>query len=164
MSIPRGQPSLVELPPDHPDLPIKPPFVFFWATVIGFIVHWIKPVSVRPERWAGLGVIFCLLAIALAGWAWMSLKLHRTDVRPWKPTTAIVTTGPFALTRNPIYLAFALFQVGLGLWTDRLAVVLMVIPAVAATNSWIIAREEAYLLRKFAAPYEAYLGKVRRWL
>lgn len=159
-----SQASLVELPPDHPDLPIKPPFVFLWATVIGLVVHAIKPVAVRPERWAPLGGIFMLLAIGLIVWAWTALRRHHTDVRPWKPTTEIVTDGPYALSRNPIYLAFALFQVGYGLRSDRLAVVLMVIPAVVATNTWIIAREEAYLARKFGEPYEAYLRAVRRWL
>lgn len=158
------KPSLVELPPDHPDLPIKPPFIYVWAMLIGFVVHAVKPVAARPPGWGGLGLVFCGLAIALAGWAARTLKRHDTDVRPWKPTTEIATDGPYALTRNPIYLAFALFQVGAGLWFDRLAVVLMVIPAVAATNAWVIAREEAYLQRKFGEPYRAYLGTVRRWL
>ena len=125
---------------------------------------WIRPVSVRPDRWGPLGLVFMALAVALAGWAARTLRRHETDVRPWKPTTAIVTTGPYGLTRNPIYLAFALFQVGIGLWQDSLAIVLMVIPAVVATNRWVIAREEAYLARKFGEPYESYLTQVRRWL
>ncbi len=157
-------PSLVELPPDHPDLPIKPPLIFVIALAIGFAAHRIRPVHARPAEWGGLGRIFCLLAGALVLWTLWTLKRHRTDVRPWKPTTAIATDGPFALTRNPIYLGFALMQVGVGLWTDRLAVVLMVIPAIVATNNLVIAREEAYLARKFGTPYEDYLTRVRRWL
>ncbi|MBX3173476.1 MAG: isoprenylcysteine carboxylmethyltransferase family protein [Gemmatimonadaceae bacterium] len=156
--------SLIELPPDHPNLPIKPPFVFLWAIAIAVVVHVIRPVSVRPDRWGALGFVFMALAAALASWAALTLRRHETDVRPWKPTTAIVTTGPYALTRNPIYLAFALMQLGAGLWQDSLALVLMVIPAVAATNRWVIAREEAYLARKFGELYERYLTEVRRWL
>jgi protein-S-isoprenylcysteine O-methyltransferase Ste14 len=157
-------PSLVELPPDHPNLPIKPPFIFLAATLAGYVVHWFKPVSVRPEAWAGLGAIFLAMGLGLCAWAWFALKAHHTDVRPWKPTTVIVTTGPYAYTRNPIYLGFALVQVGIGLWTDRLAVVLLAIPAVVITNNVVIAREETYLARKFGEPYERYLGRVRRWL
>ena len=157
-------PSLIELPPDHPDLPIKPPFIFVWAMLIGLVVDWIKPMPARPDRWGGLGMIFVGLAVALIAWAWFALKRHRTDVRPWKPTTAIVSDGPYALTRNPIYLGFALFQVGIGLWSDKLAVLLMTVPAIAATNSWVIAREESYLFRKFGAEYERYLTQARRWL
>ena len=156
--------SLIELPPDHPNLPIKPPFVFIIAMLVGFAVHWIKPVSARPEGWGGLGIIFVVIAVALVAWSWLSLERHHTDMRPWKPTTAIVRSGPYALTRNPIYLGFALLQLGIGLWRDELAVVLMTIPAIAATNSWIIAREESYLERKFGDVYTTYLKEVRRWL
>jgi len=156
--------SLVELPPDNPNLPIKPPFVFVLAMLIGFAADWMRPVAARPDRWGGLGIIFCVIAVMLGGWAWLALKRHHTDVRPWKPTTAIVSDGPFALTRNPIYLGFALLQVGIGLWADALAVVLMTIPAVAATNKWIIAREEAYLTRKFGEVYTEYAKQVRRWM
>lgn len=159
-----AKPSLIELPPDHPDLPVKPPVVFVVAMLVGFVVDWIKPMPARPDRWGGLGIIFSVLAVALCAWAWLTLKRHRTDVRPWKPTKLIVTDGPYALTRNPIYLGFALLQVGIGLWTDKLAVLLMAVPAIAATNSWIIAREESYLFRKFGAEYERYLGQVRRWM
>lgn len=158
------KPSLIELPPDHPDLPVKPPFVFLGAMLIGIVVDWIKPMPARPDRWGGLGMIFVALSLGLIYWAWWTLKRHHTDVRPWKPTTAIVTTGPYALTRNPIYLGFALFQVGIGLWSDKLAVLLMTIPAIAATNNWVIAREESYLFRKFGAEYERYLTQVRRWM
>lgn len=159
-----AKPSLVEFPPDHPDLPTKPPFVFLGAIFVGAAVGWIKPMPARPPQWGGLGVIFCLGAVGLVVWAALALKRHHTDVRPWKPTTAIVSDGPYALTRNPIYLGFALLQVGIGLWSNTLAILLMTIPAIVATNNWVIAREESYLLRKFGAPYERYLTQVRRWL
>ncbi len=158
------KPSLIELPPDNPDLPIKPPLVFVATLLIGLLVDWIKPMPARPDRWGGLGIIFCAMSVALVAWAWLALKRHHTDVRPWKPTTAIVTDGPFGLTRNPIYLGFALLQVGIGLWSDKLAVLLMTVVGIAITNNVIIAREESYLFRKFGAEYERYLGRVRRWM
>ena len=159
-----SQPSLIELPPDHPDLPLKPPFIFVWALVIGLAVDWLKPMPARPDRWGGLGIVFVVFAVGLIAWAARTMRQRNTAVRPWKPTTTIVEDGPFALTRNPIYLGFALVLVGIGLWTDKLAVLLMTVPAIAATNSWVIAREESYLKRKFGAPYEAYLARVRRWV
>ncbi len=158
------KPSLIELPPDHPNLPVKPPLIFVATILFGLLVDWFKPMPARPDRWGGLGIIFCALALALVAWAWLVLKRRRTDVRPWKPTTAIVADGPYGLTRNPIYLGFALFQVGLGLWSDKLAVLLMTVVGIAITNNVIIAREESYLFRKFGAEYEGYLAQVRRWL
>lgn len=158
------KPSLIELPPDNPNLPVKPPVVFVVTLLIGLLVDWLKPMPARPDRWGGLGIIFCAMAVALVAWAWLALKRRRTDVRPWKPTTSVVTDGPFALTRNPIYLGFALLQVGIGLWSDKLAVLLMTVVGIAITNNVIIAREESYLLRKFGAEYERYLGQARRWM
>ena len=151
--------------PDHAGLRIPPPLIFVIAAAVGVLVHWIRPVSVRPDSRAFwlLGTAIAATAIALAAWAGLTLRRHDTAVYPWHSTTAIVTTGPYTFSRNPMYLAFALFQLGLGLWTDRLAVVLMVIPAILATNRFIIAREEAYLERKFGETYLDYARSVRRW-
>lgn len=160
----KQKPSVIELPPDHPNLPVKPPLVFIATLLIGLLVDWFKPMPARPDRWGGLGIIFCTLAVALIAWAWLVLKRHRTDVRPWKPTTTIVQSGPYGLTRNPIYLGFALLQVGIGLWSDKLAVLLMTVVGIAITNNVIIAREESYLFRKFGAEYDRYLNQVRRWM
>jgi len=151
-------------PPDHPNLPIKPPLIFLGAMAIGFLAHWIRPVSVRPPAWWGLGVLLVIFGLVLVQWSALLFRKRDTAVFPWLPTKVIVTDGPYAFTRNPIYLGFALVQLGVGLWIDRLAVALMVIPAVAATNAWVIAREEAYLERKFGEEYRAYLKRVRRWV
>jgi protein-S-isoprenylcysteine O-methyltransferase Ste14 len=150
--------------PDHPGMPVKPPLVFLLATGIGVGVHHLWPVSARPAGLAGFGIAICVLAAALLQWALNEFRRNRTSVKPWKGTRVLLVHGPFTFTRNPIYLAFSLFQLGLGFWTDRLAVVLMVIPAVAATNTFVIAYEEAYLERKFGDAYLGYKERVRRWL
>jgi protein-S-isoprenylcysteine O-methyltransferase Ste14 len=151
-------------PPDHPDLPVKPPVIFVIAMGIGFAAHWMWPVSVRPPGWWGFGVLLVAFGLTLVQWSALHFRRHDTEIFPWLPTRVIVTSGPYAHTRNPIYLGLALVQLGIGLWADRLAVVLMVIPAVAATNAWIIAREETYLDRKFGEEYRGYLQRVRRWI
>ena len=151
-------------PPDHPDLPVKPPLVFLVSIVIGVGTHHLAPMRAGPAGRASVGVAIVALAVALLVWAALSFRSRRTPLEPWKPTTAIVDFGPFAFSRNPVYLAFALIQVGFGLWTDRLAVVAMVVPALLATNAWIVPREEAYLERKFGAEYVGYRRRVRRWL
>ena len=152
------------MPRDHAGVRFPPPLIFVAAIALGAGMHWLWPVSVRPPAWGPLGGIFALFAITLFLWAGLTMHRKKTSIEPWRPTKLVVTSGPFGLSRNPIYLSFALFQVGLGLWQDRLAIVLMVIPAVAATNVWVIAKEEAYLERKFGDVYREYLGRVRRWL
>ena len=170
MTSPKSSPSsspespAADGPPDHPDLPIKPPLIFVVAMAIGLAAHWLWPVSVRPPGWWGFGVVITAFGLTLVLWSALLFRRNDTAVLPWLPTRVIVTNGPYSQTRNPIYLGFALVQLGVGLWSDRLAVVLMVIPAVAATNAWVIAREESYLARKFGEPYLEYTRRVRRWL
>jgi protein-S-isoprenylcysteine O-methyltransferase Ste14 len=112
----------------------------------------------------GIALTLIIAGLLLDGMAAGLFRRRGTAVEPWKPSTVLINEGPYRFSRNPIYLGFALMQVGIGLWSDRLAVLLMVIPAIIATNNWVIAREEAYLTRKFGEPYERYLTQVRRWL
>jgi protein-S-isoprenylcysteine O-methyltransferase Ste14 len=81
-----------------------------------------------------------------------------------KPTTALVTEGPFRYSRNPIYVALTLLYVGVALLINALWILLLVVPAVLVLRYGVIAREEAYLTRKFGDAYRQYTTQVRRWL
>src|SRR5690606_14783138 len=61
------------------------------------------------------GMVCCILAAALPLWAILRFRDARTHVEPHKPTTALVVTGPYRYTRNPIYLGFLLLVLGLAL-------------------------------------------------
>ena len=150
--------------PDHPDLPVKPPLISLVALAIGYLLHQFAPMHARPAGWGATGVGLVVVGLALSQWAIHQFRVQKTAVKPWKPTRVILDRGPFAFTRNPIYLSFVLLQLGIGLWHDRLAVVLMAIPAAIALDRVVIRREEAYLARKFGALYLAYLQRVRRWV
>jgi protein-S-isoprenylcysteine O-methyltransferase Ste14 len=80
-----------------------------------------------------------------------------------QPTTALVTVGPFRYSRNPIYMALTLLDVGVALLINALWILLLVIPAVLVLRYGVIAREEAYLTRKFGDAYRQYTTQVRRW-
>jgi protein-S-isoprenylcysteine O-methyltransferase Ste14 len=81
-----------------------------------------------------------------------------------RPTTAIVRTGPYRFSRNPIYLAFTLFQLGLSVWVNSLGLLLTLIPAVALMALVVIPREERYLEARFPSEYSSYRTAVGRWL
>lgn len=150
--------------PDHPDLPVKPPLVWIAALALGWWLHRFMPMPARGEGLAWVGLLVVAVAILLGVSALLSLRAARTPVEPWKATRSIVERGPYAFTRNPIYLAFALLVLGVGLWINRFAVVVMVIPALLITDRVIVRREERYLTRKFGEPYLAYRQRVRRWI
>lgn len=150
--------------PDHPDLPVKPPLVYLAAIAVGYLIDHFAPLRVRPDRLVVSGMTLVGLGILLAAWAMLHFHRERTSVKPWKPTRVILESGPFAFTRNPLYLAFAILQVGLGLWHQRIVVALMALPAVLVIDRVVIRREEAYLERKFGGDYLGYKARVRRWL
>lgn len=110
------------------------------------------------------GAVLTLAAVALFAFAVRTLKAARTPVPGNRPTTTIVTTGPYRFSRNPIYLAFSLLQLGLALWVNSLALVITLIPAVALMTLVVIPREERYLGARFPTEYAAYRASVRRWL
>jgi protein-S-isoprenylcysteine O-methyltransferase Ste14 len=81
-----------------------------------------------------------------------------------KPTTAIVRRGPYRFSRNPIYLAFSIFQLGIASWVNSIWLIGTLIAAVAVMASIVIPREERYLERRVGADYLDYKRSVRRWL
>ena len=86
------------------------------------------------------------------------------SVRRHKPTIAIVETGPYRFTHNPIYLGMFLGQTGIAIGFDSLWVLAMLVPFYFVIRHGVVAREEAYLERKFGAVYRGYKSRVRRWL
>jgi protein-S-isoprenylcysteine O-methyltransferase Ste14 len=105
-----------------------------------------------------------LVSLPLALATLRVLSRAHTPVDPTKPTTALVTEGPFRYSRNPIYVALTLLYVGVALLINALWILLLVVPAGLVLRYGVIAREEAYLTRKFGDAYRHYTAQVRRWL
>ena len=107
-----------------------------------------------------------LLIVMAAGLFWYSIRQFRaagTPVPGNKPTTAIVRTGPFRFSRNPIYLAFSLLQLGIAVWVNSWWLVTTLAAAIAIIHYVVIPREERYLEARFGAAYLDYKASVRRW-
>jgi protein-S-isoprenylcysteine O-methyltransferase Ste14 len=76
----------------------------------------------------------------------------------------IVRTGPYRFSRNPIYLAFILFVLGLSVWLNNLWLLVTLVPAFGLMAAVVIPREERFLERNFNDQYSSYKAQVRRWL
>jgi protein-S-isoprenylcysteine O-methyltransferase Ste14 len=87
-----------------------------------------------------------------------------TSVQGSKRSTAIVRTGPYRFSRNPIYLAFILLVLGLSLWLNNLWLLVTLVPAVGIISVVVIPQEERFLERTFNDQYSSYKAQVRRWL
>jgi protein-S-isoprenylcysteine O-methyltransferase Ste14 len=112
--------------------------------------------------WVG-GAVFAI-ALALAAWAIATITRAGSNVPTNMPTTTIVDTGPYRFTRNPIYLGMFLGLVGLAIAFDSLWQLLALVPFALVIRYGVVAREEAYLERKFGHTYRGYRSGVRRWL
>jgi protein-S-isoprenylcysteine O-methyltransferase Ste14 len=115
-----------------------------------------------PAGWVG-GAVFAI-ALALAAWAITSITRAGSNVPTNMPTTTIVDTGPYRFTRNPIYLGMFLGLVGLAIAFDSLWLLVALVPFAPVIRYGVVAREEAYLKRKFGHAYHRYRSRVRRWL
>lgn len=142
-----------------------PPLIFLSALGTGF---WLSrrigrgsvPLQARlPAGAAGLVTGAALMRSFVQAFAHAE-----TPLDPYKPTAAIVTDGPYRLTRNPAYLGMTLAYTGICLLSDSPWALVPLPLAVAVVDRGVIAREERYLERKFGAHYLDYKRRVRRWI
>ena len=150
---------------DNAGVKFPPPFIFLISILIGLGLNRARPMSVVPENLAmPFGVAFIVAAIALAFLGFRELGRHKTTIRPDEPSAAIVKTGPYRFTRNPLYVSLSALHLGIGLWMNNLWVVVMLVPVGVVMTTQVIAREEAYLERAFGEDYLRYKASVRRWI
>lgn len=125
-----------------------------------------------PLPWPGLGdfaarvvgIGFGLAGIVLLIWAAGTLFGHSTTIMPHKGSAALVTSGPFAWLRNPIYLGDVLIFLGVGEITKNIWFVLLTPVFATLVTLLAILPEERYLEKKFGDDYRAYKQKTRRWI
>ena len=151
---------------DTAQVVIRPPIAWALAVLVGFALDWLMPLPFMPRAvsagWLG-GTLFAI-ALALFAWAIVTVTRAGSNVPTNLPTTTIVDTGPYGFTRNPIYLAMFLGHVGLAIAFNSLWLLLTLVPFALVIRYGVVAREEAYLERKFGDVYRGYRAHVRRWL
>jgi protein-S-isoprenylcysteine O-methyltransferase Ste14 len=150
--------------PDHPGVVIFPPLLFLIAVLLMLGLHWLWPHFIGGERivfWIGIVLIFAGPSLAI--WGVLTMRKAQTNVSPYQPSTAIVASGPFGFSRNPLYVALTLLFLGITLAVGTWWGLLVVVPFLLVLHFGIIVREERYLERKFGEPYLAYKAKVRRY-
>lgn len=101
---------------------------------------------------------------ALLVWSMKSFRNAGTAVPIGRPTTVIVSSGPYRYSRNPIYIGLTAIYLGIGIAADSQWVLALTVPMLAIVRFGVIAREEAYLEKKFGQTYLAYKDRVRRWV
>lgn len=142
-----------------------PPLMFLSWVIAAYGLHYILPITFGGAAWliyaGGFFIIAGILIILIAGY---SFRKARTHIEPWKPTSSIVTSGIYAYSRNPIYLAMSVIAVGIGVALNSMIVALSFIPSLVVVYYFVVRKEEAYLEEKFGEAYLDYKRTVRRWV
>jgi protein-S-isoprenylcysteine O-methyltransferase Ste14 len=150
---------------DHPDVRIPPPLIYVAGLALGFLLERQFPVLVLPNT-PGRGVALVCVAVwaILTVWSIGLFRRARTSMIPIKPTTALVVSGPYEFTRNPMYFGLICLYLGLALWFGVFWALILLPAVIAAMQYYVISREEQYLERKFGEEYLRYKARVRRWI
>ena len=151
--------------PDSPHVIVLPPLLYVVALGAGLLLNWAAPrtlLSSSLRCWMGGALV--VLGLGITGWGRTLMARAGTNVNPFQPTTALVTTGPFRFSRNPLYVGLTLAYLGGALLTNSVWVLALLVPVLLVMHYGVVHREERYLEAKFGDAYRAYRARVRRYL
>jgi protein-S-isoprenylcysteine O-methyltransferase Ste14 len=142
--------------------------VFGIPFLVAIGVQFAVPLSFPPGFLARaiipVGVILIVIGITLVILARRELARYRQPTDPGHPTSKVVTTGVFSISRNPLYLGGICVLLGIALAAHLPWFCVLFIPALVTCHYVLIAPEEKYLSAKFGEEYRAYTASVHRWL
>src|SRR4051812_29237510 len=140
-----------------------PPLIYLGALAAGFALEAALPSPELPGAVAvPADVVLVAAGSALADSFLRAFRRVRTPVDLRRPTTSLVTSGPYRLSRNPGYLGMALAYAGVAALAGAPWALVTLVPALAVVDRLVIAREERYLERRFGEEYRRYAARTRR--
>jgi protein-S-isoprenylcysteine O-methyltransferase Ste14 len=150
-------PAMLKLPP-----PVWALIYVLLAAAISWQLGWPNmPGFPLPK----LGMALTFIPWILPVWAIAIFRREGTETNPTSSTNRVlVVDGPYRYTRNPMYLGLVLVTLGIAIWVGAWPMFLVPIATFATANWAHIPFEEAKMRRQFAAAYDEYVGRVRRWL
>lgn len=153
---------------DNPGVIARPPLLYLTMLVVGVVIGLFEPLPVFASGWQGAhidaGALLLIGGAALAAVCFQRFARAGTNVPTTLPAKALVTDGPYRVSRNPIYLALTTIYFGIALLLNSGWILLLAIPLLITMRYGVIAREERYLENKFGDVYRTYCEKVRRWI
>jgi protein-S-isoprenylcysteine O-methyltransferase Ste14 len=143
---------------------VPPPLLFGSALALGLAAGNLLP---KPEKRIAfarvLGVASVIAGAAIGGATIAQLKRAGTNPNPAKPSTALVTGGVFRFSRNPAYFGATSIYMGVAIYARSLPAFVLLPIVLALLDRLVVAREEAYLERRFGDAYRSYRAAVPRW-
>ena len=146
----------------------RPPFLYLACLVLGLALDRLLPLPLTyPEAtltYSLAGGALILVGVVIMAAGIRNFSRADTPVPSNQPVRALVTTGIHGWSRNPIYVGMLLLYAGIGTAARSPWVLILAVPLIIVLRYGVIAREEAYLERRFGDAYRNYQARVRRWL
>ena len=155
---------MANAPPFNAGIIAPAPLLYGGAFVLGLVVGWLRPELILSPSTFPIGFLVLAVGGVLAIGSKRTLERAGTSANPSLPATALVTTGPFRFSRNPLYLARTLLYLGLALAMNTLGPLVTLGPLLLILHYGVIGREERYMDARFGDAYRHYRTQVRRWL
>ena len=169
----RGNTLANDIPPsesgarDNPGMAAwRPISIQLSCLLVGVILHNVWPAAIPVServRWVFV-VVFIAMGAAIIAFSFREFFRAKTSLRPDQGAKALIHTGPFRYSRNPLYLAVIFLIIGIGFGVDNVWIIAMVVPLIFIMSVAVIAREEKYLEREFGQEYLDFKKSVRRWI
>ncbi len=143
----------------------RPAAIQLSSVLAGLMLHSMWPAEIPMAAnlaWIAVPMLMGT-AVAIFALSFREFAKAKTSIRPDRGACALIRTGPFRYSRNPLYVAISLLIVGIGVWVNSLWVLVVPIPLLLVMSRAVIAREERYLEHKFGQEYLDYRASVRRW-
>jgi protein-S-isoprenylcysteine O-methyltransferase Ste14 len=137
---------------------------FLAALLLQRVVPLALPRGFLTPAVAPLGAGLIVAGVALVALARRELARRDQPTDPGRATSELVTTGVYALSRNPLYLGGSCILAGIALAFDLPWALVLLAPALVACRLALIGPEERYLAATVGEEYRAYAAVVRRWL
>ena len=145
-----------------------PPLLMLLCIAAGAIVDHFKPFPIIRNFDLVPRIAICaailLVAAGLVFTAIRQFVTHQEHPSPYQPTNAIVSSGVYRFTRNPIYVGFMVVVIAAAIGFNSWWVLLSIVPLFLLLQFGVVLREEKYLSTKFGAGYDDYRRTVRRWI
>ena len=143
---------------------ILPPHYFALSLLLIIGIGLLEGGSLLPSPWPYLGALPIIAGVLIASQGSRLFSKAGTNIIPFTESSALVTSGVFSISRNPMYTGMVLALAGTALIMNGLYAWLVVIAFTAIIRGIFIRTEEVLMEQTFGAEYLAYKGRVRRWI
>jgi protein-S-isoprenylcysteine O-methyltransferase Ste14 len=114
-------------------------------------------------RWIA-GAALIVLGLPYGFGALRAMREAKTSPNPFTPSAALVTSGPFRFSRNPMYVSLVLYLAGLGILFGLTWQLVLLPVVVLVLHYGAVVPEERHMQARFGDPFARYRARVRPWI